>query len=119
MVHWDQAFTIAIGIFIGLGAFAALLALIFTFFDRQEKRRQVRKEVLDLNTRIHTLETENLRLRQQLPQDEDEDEALREALEGMMQGPPPVQEAVREDVRVAKEPRPTRYDRIEDNEPPV
>ena len=110
MVHWDQAFTIAIGIFIGLGAFAALLALI-TFFDRQE--------VLDLNTRIHTLETENLRLRQQLPQDEDEDEALREALEGMMQGPPPVQEAVREDVRVAKEPRPTRYDRIEDNEPPV
>lgn len=119
MVHWDQAFTIAIGIFIGLGAFAALLALIFTFFDRQEKRRQVRKEVLDLNIRIHTLETENLRLRQQLPQDEDEDEALREALEGMMQGPPPVQEAVREDVRVAKEPRPTRYDRIEDNEPPV
>ena len=106
MVHWDQAFTIAIGIFIGLGAFAALLALIFTPIE-------------ELNTRIHTLETENLRLRQQLPQDEDEDEALREALEGMMQGPPPVQEAVREDVRVAKEPRPTRYDRIEDNEPPV
>lgn len=124
---WTHVLTLALGIFFGLGAFAAVLALLFAFFDRQETKRKERKEVEDLTTRVRTLETENQRLRQQLnPQVEDEDEDYMM----MVAAEAPAQEAPRElvvtvDVReaveraVSEEPRPTRYDRIEDNEPPV
>lgn len=124
---WTHVLTLALGIFFGLGAFAAVLALLFAFFDRQETKRKERKEVEDLTTRVRTLEAENQRLRQQLnPQVLAEDEDYR-----MMVAEAPAQEAPRELVvtvdvceaveraAVSEEPRPTRYDRIEDNEPPV
>lgn len=124
---WTHVLTLALGIFFGLGAFAAVLALLFAFFDRQETKRKERKEVEGLTTRVRTLETENQRLRQQLnPQVLAEDEDYM-----MMVAEAPAQEAPRELVvtvdvceaveraAVSEEPRPTRYDRIEDNEPPV
>lgn len=126
---WNAVLTQALGIFFGLGAFAGVLALVITLVDRQERRREERKEITESRARIRTLEIENERLMAQLnpraSTEEDEDYMM------MASAEPPAQEAPRElvvtvDVRevtdraaVSDEPRPTRYERIDDNDPPV
>lgn len=133
---WDQVLTLTLGIFFGLSAFASVLALVIIFIDRQEAKRKERKEFDDLRATIRNLETENSRLRRQVqPQQEGED-VYRLAQEDedyamIGQAQEPVAEEARAlvvtvDVREAvpersesEEPRPTRYDRIEDNEPAV
>lgn len=90
---WNAVLTQALGIFFGLGAFAGVLALVITFVDRQERRREERKEITEARTRIRTLEVENERLMARLnprvSTEEDEDYMMIESAE------PPAQEAPR------------------------
>ncbi len=115
-MQWAQILTSALGIFLGFAGFTIFLAILFVIFDRQETERKERKEITDLNTRVRTLEAENLHLRQQT-------QAVEEDEDFVMVAPAEVRPLV--EVREAssertasEEPRPTRYDRIEDNDPP-